>query len=181
MGRFWRLFVPDMYASSIEHVDLDWLEDGGVEALLLDLDNTLIPWGSNLMEASMSQWLEGARARFRIGMVSNALPDRVERWSRELDIPAISRAAKPRRGGYRELLGDMEIPPERAAVIGDQLVTDVVGGNRMGMTTVLVVPLSKREFIGTRMVRIGERFILAFLVRRGLTRRLDGCGGEGDE
>ena len=181
MGSFWNLFVPDMYASAIEHVDLDRLERSGVEALLLDLDNTLIPWGSDQMAASMSQWLEGARGRFRIGMVSNALPDRVERWSRELEIPAISRAAKPRRGGYRELLGDMGIAPGRAAVIGDQLVTDVVGGNRMGMTTVLVVPLSKREFIGTRMVRFVERFILAFLVRKGLTRRLDGCGGEDDE
>ncbi len=168
------LLVPDMYASAIEHIDLDSLEESGIEVLVLDLDNTLVPWGSDDIGEEVSTWLDGARRRFRIGMVSNALSERVERWAAELNIPAVSRAAKPRRGGYREILATMQASPEEAAVIGDQLMTDVVGGNRMGMTTVLVVPLCRREFVGTRLVRVVERGILGFLMRRGLTRRLGG-------
>ncbi|MFW5897014.1 MAG: YqeG family HAD IIIA-type phosphatase [Bacillota bacterium] len=167
------LLVPDMYTSRIESVDLCELEKSGVEVLLLDLDNTLVPWGSDEMDGGVLHWLSGARKRFRVGLLSNALPKRVERWAEQLNLPAISRAAKPRRGGYRELLEELDVSPERAAVVGDQLLTDVIGGNRMGMITVLVVPLSRREFIGTRLARLFERIILSLLIRAGLTRKLD--------
>ncbi|MFO7942488.1 MAG: YqeG family HAD IIIA-type phosphatase [Bacillota bacterium] len=171
---FFGLLVPDMYTSRIECVDLDELEESGIQVLLLDLDNTLVPWGSDRMDEKVLDWLTGARERFCVGLVSNALPDRVKRWAEELDLPAVSRAAKPRRGGYRELLYELEVAPDRAAVVGDQLLTDVIGGNRMGMTTVLVVPLSRREFVGTKIARFFERIILSLLIRAGLTQRLDG-------
>ncbi len=172
------LLVPDMYASAIGYIDLDALAQSGVEVLIFDLDNTLVPWGSDDMDDEVLQWFRGARRRFRLGMVSNALTERVQYWGDRLGIPAVARAAKPRRGGYREILEQMGECPERVAVIGDQMFTDVVGGNRMGMITVLVVPLSRREFIGTRMVRCVERAVLRLLVGRGLTRRLDGSEGE---
>jgi HAD superfamily phosphatase (TIGR01668 family) len=93
-------------------------------------------------------------------LVSNNLSTRVSRFSRALDIPAIAKAAKPRRRSFRQAMEIMGTTAEHTAVIGDQLFTDVLGGNRLHLFTVLVSPLSPLEFWTTRLVRRAERLVL---------------------
>ena len=101
--------------------------------------------------------------------VSNNKKVRVSNFGRILGVPAIS-ARKPRRRAFREAMRIMNTRPETTAVIGDQIFTDVLGGNRLGLYTILVVPLSKQEFIGTRCMRHLERVVLKILARRNLLR-----------
>ena len=82
-----------------------------------------------------------------------------------LGIPFISRAQKPRRGGFHRAVFFLGVKPEETAVIGDQIFTDVLGGNRAGLYTILVVPIARREFVGTKFSRAMEYFVLRRLQR----------------
>ncbi len=81
-----------------------------------------------------------------------------------LGIPGLSKANKPSRRAFLQALDLLGSRPEQAAMIGDQVFTDVLGGNRLGLYTILVVPLCRREFLGTRVLRLVERVILRNLV-----------------
>jgi uncharacterized protein len=96
----------------------------------------------------------------KLAILSNNSPSRVANMSTQLDIYAFSKAVKPRRCGFRHIAAHFGLPPTQVAVVGDQLFTDILGGNRAGMHTILVLPLSKTEFIGTRLVRQVEKFFL---------------------
>ncbi len=77
-----------------------------------------------------------------------------------LGLPAVTGALKPRRGALRRALSVMGTAPETTALVGDQLFTDILGGNRLGLYTILVRPQSRKEFVLTRLVRRVERAVL---------------------
>jgi HAD superfamily phosphatase (TIGR01668 family) len=83
-----------------------------------------------------------------------------------MEIDFILGATKPRRKGYRLALARMGTAPEQTAFVGDQIFTDVLGGNRMGLYTILVPPLSKREFMGTRLISRRLEQLLFFYLKR---------------
>ncbi len=169
------LLTPDQYLSSIEEIDLDDLEHAGVEAVICDLDNTLVPFGSEEIAESTKKWLREVRDRgFRVVLLSNAMSNRVERLAARLDVPAIAGATKPRAAAYHRAMQVLGAAPGRCAAVGDQLFTDVVGGNRMGMQTILVLPLSRRDFFMTKILRLMERWTICYLQRRGCTERPEG-------
>ncbi|MGC8487871.1 MAG: YqeG family HAD IIIA-type phosphatase [Clostridia bacterium] len=151
-----RLFVPSLLA-----VDLERLRGRGIEGLILDLDNTVAHWDREDTAPEFVEWIERAKGdAFRMCLVSNNLSTRVSRFSRALGIPAIAKAAKPRRRSFRQAMEIMGTTAEHTAVIGDQLFTDVLGGNRLHLFTVLVSPMSPLEFWTTRLVRRAERLVL---------------------
>lgn len=169
MNVFLRLLCPTLYAESVPAIDLDELKARGVTTLLLDLDNTLVAWRGWEIPDSVSAWVKDAVAQgMKICIVSNSrTPKRVRELASQLGIEFVKRGAKPRRVGFRDALALLDAVPSEAAVIGDQVFTDVLGGNRLGAVTVLVCPLGRREFIGTKMSRIVERVILRMLDCRG--------------
>lgn len=164
---------PDRVAESIFRIDLDALLRLGVRALCLDIDNTLVEW-NRPPDDRLRTWLGRARARgFRMAVVSNNTQGRVASFCADLGLNGVAVAQKPRRGGFRRALALIGATPSEAAVIGDQLWTDVWGGNRLGCFTVLVRPLDRREFLGTRVARQLERLWLGVLVRVNAPPRLD--------
>lgn len=154
-----RLFVP-----SVHDLDLPSLRRQGIRGLILDLDNTLVAWGSHEVGEELFRWVREARG---LGMSlcfsSNARSARVAQLASQLGIPGIPNAAKPRRRSFRQALLIMGTSPQETAVVGDQLFTDVLGGNRLGLYTILVQPLDRREFFFTRLVRRLERLVLRAL------------------
>ncbi|MBT9258434.1 MAG: YqeG family HAD IIIA-type phosphatase [Clostridiales bacterium] len=162
MGRGWK---PDFEARSLYHVDLEALRQRGVKGLILDLDNTLVHWNAPPDDRTRLFVEEARRQGFRLAVVSNNRVGRVAAFCRELGIQGVSMANKPRRRGFRQALRLLALKPEEAAVIGDQIWTDVWGGNRTGCVTVRVQPLGRREFIGTRLARAVEWVYLWFLRR----------------
>lgn len=163
----WRLLTPDWMVPSIYQVDLDALRSRGVRGLIVDLDNTLAPRDQALPDESLLHWIDRAKQRgFRLCILSNNLETRVQSFARACGIPAVHAATKPRRRAFARALAVVGLRPSEVAVIGDQLFTDVLGGNRLGMMTVLVVPLGGPEFVGTRLVRLLERWVLCRMMRQ---------------
>lgn len=163
------LLCPNVYLESIYELDLNKLKQKGISGIITDLDNTLIAWNDNTVYPKLDEWFRMLKEEnFKVCIVSNNSRGRVKIFSDMLDIPAIPKAVKPRRKAFRSALDKMGLKPNEAAVVGDQLFTDVLGGNRLGLFTVLVIPVSEREFFGTRIVRKAERWVLKKLEHKGL-------------
>ncbi|MBS4022809.1 MAG: YqeG family HAD IIIA-type phosphatase [Dethiobacter sp.] len=156
---------PDQMVDSIYDIDYLKLAEHGIKGVIADLDNTLIPWDTDEISQDLLNWVDALKsAGLKLAILSNSFSlSRVENMSAKLDIFAASKAIKPRRGGFRNIAAHFGLSPNQMAVIGDQLFTDILGGNRAGMHTILVLPLSKAEFIGTKLMRLLERFFLSRL------------------
>lgn len=163
-----RFLCPRRYAERITGVSLLDLKEQGIKGLIVDLDNTLAEWGREELGEETLSWLEEARAAgFRICVVSNNKGERLQRIAAFLQVPVIEGATKPRKKAFRQAMNLLGLSARETAVIGDQVFTDVLGGNRAGLFTVLVSPLSTREFIGTRLMRIPEKMVLKWLGQKG--------------
>jgi len=157
------LFVPTEQVRHISDVAPARLAAEGVHGVILDLDNTLIPWHGLEASEEVHAWLDEARAaNVRLCLLSNTTREaRVREICEQLLIPYILPGGKPGCGGFQRAMSLMGTGVHNTAVIGDQLLTDVLGGNRCGLRTILVEPLSTREFWGTRLIsRKVERLIL---------------------
>lgn len=166
------ILQPAEYLQSIFEIDLARLKQMGKRAIILDLDNTLVRWNDPEPTPGLLTWLDEVRAKgFTPCIVSNNSGPRVSEFAAKVGIPFIPKATKPRRKGFFEAMERLGVSPAETVVVGDQIFTDVLGGNRSGAYTILVVPIDPREFIGTRIVRQVERRVLRYLDRKGLLGR----------
>jgi len=162
------LLRPDQYFRSLYDVDFDQLVEMGIRGIILDLDNTLVAWGDDsISEELMSKVDHLRRLGLKMCIVSNNLGGRVAAISRKLGIPAASGALKPFRRAYAKALEILGTESRETALIGDQLFTDILGGNLAGLCTILVDPISSREFATTKLFRLLESVAR---VRLGLAR-----------
>lgn len=145
------------------------LRAAGLEAVLLDLDNTLVPWKGTLLTNEVREWVRGLHeVGLKLYLVSNArMGPRLTTLSKELDVPFVRRAWKPRRKGFEYAMARLGVDPAHTAMVGDQMFTDVLGGNRLGLYTVMVPPIARREFLGTKVSRLFECVVLRWLKGRG--------------
>ncbi len=158
---------PDKIVESIYQIDLEELKKMKIKAVIADLDNTLVPWGSKEVDTTLRNWVANLKeVGLQLAILSNNSPARVEAMSTTLQVAAISKAIKPRRRGFRSIAAGFGLEPSEVAVVGDQLFTDILGGNRTGMYTILVTPISRHEFVGTRLMRHLERFFLQRIKRK---------------
>ena len=151
---------PDFCAPRLADVPLTAL--GGARVLLLDADNTLAPWRGAVPDPAAARWVESAKAAgFRLCIASNSDAERLRPLEEALGIPAFPRAGKPLPSGLRRIALEMGAAPDACALIGDQLLTDVLAARLAGMRAVLLEPLDpSREFTGTRVNRVLERILL---------------------
>ncbi len=152
---------PQEYVTSIYHIHLDRLWQAGMRGIVTDLDNTLVAWNSPVAPPKLVAWLEHVRERgFRVCIVSNNDQLRVSSFAAPLGIESLHKAHKPRRAAFVRALRKLETNASETCMVGDQLFTDILGGNRMGFHTILVRPVHVREFPGTRAARLLERIVL---------------------
>jgi HAD superfamily phosphatase (TIGR01668 family) len=153
--------APDLYYSSVHAIDLDALWADGVRALLLDLDNTLLPRDTNVVPDSLKAWVAGLKARgFRVCLLSNNWHERARVVAGQLGLPIVDHAVKPVPFAFLRALSRAHARPREAAVVGDQLFTDILGGKLLGMRTVLVRPLSATDLTHTLLLRRLEAIVL---------------------
>lgn len=166
MPKALRKFSPAASLERIEQVDLDELKASGKSLVLLDVDNTMVPWREHEFPQPVLDWLaHGKSIGIEFCILSNTRhPDRLQRISEDIGVPFIRDKFKPSRKMYVLALEKYGKRAEDAVMIGDQLLTDVLGANRAGIDAVWIKPVAKREFIGTRLVsRNIERVIGKFL------------------
>ena len=164
-----KAIIPKHFAASIYEIDFEKLQRRGIKAAIFDLDNT--PVESTRPDATprLVRWLDQLQGMgFRVMIVSNNNRTRVSRFAKPLGVPYIHRAKKPLSKAFIEAMRRMGSRPEETAMIGDQLFTDVLGGNRLGLYTILVAPVSNVEGFWTRINRRMERVVFNFMRKRGL-------------
>ncbi len=166
LGKLFKLLAPADQVESVTDIDLDGLESMGVKALLLDLDNTLLAWNQRELTSEVRDWVKLAVGRgFRLCIVSNASRRRLSVQSTVLEIPCVPNSMKPRRRALRKALQLLEVQPHQAAMVGDQVFTDVLAGNRLGLHTILVIPLHLKEQWWMKWVRKLESAIIWWVKR----------------
>lgn len=140
--------VPRYRARSVADISPAFLKARGIRLLMLDFDNTIIPYTTNTPTEEVSAWLERMKASdIQICVVSNSRKDRVKIFCQVWGIPCVTRALKPLGRGIRQCLARSGVPPEQAALVGDQIYTDTLGGNLCGVTTILVEPICNHHIL----------------------------------
>jgi HAD superfamily phosphatase (TIGR01668 family) len=155
------LLSPDHYVRHVSAIDLEALRAEGVNALLVDLDNTLLPRDTPVFSREALDFADRVRATgMRACLVSNNWHARVHGAAEELGFELVPRALKPLPFAFRKALRLLGVEAGEAAVIGDQLFTDILGGNLIGARTILVCPLSATDLPHTLLLRSLEAGVL---------------------
>jgi uncharacterized protein len=169
-GKLLNLLCPKLFAPSLAEVDIEMLASRGIVAIILDLDNTILPWKDREVPPESEDWVRRAKEKgIKLCIASNTRnPGRLRSVAEMLGVLALDKASKPGRGGIKRAMDIMGSTVSNTALIGDQIFTDVLGGNRLSLLTILVKPMHQREFFGTKISRFFEKFVLAALVRKGM-------------
>jgi len=164
------IFKPKVYVNSIYNIDLKKLkEKQRIKGIIIDLDNTLVAWGGNKIDQKVINWVnEAKKLEFKLCIVSNTKSKRVEKFAKFLNIPYYSKFFKPCNTPFLNGLKILKTEKKETVVIGDQIFTDIWGGNRLKLTTILVKPIINRDSIGTFFKRNFERIILSYWLKRNL-------------
>ncbi len=159
---------PRLYVSSILEINPCLLKGLGLKGVIFDLDNTIVRRDSLKTPPEVLEMvLEMRRQGFKLGIVSNNSRHRVDTIATEMGIPAVHRAVKPLAGPFRRALKLLGTHPAETALVGDQIFTDILGGNLAGLYTILVVPMQGKDFWGTRLIsRHLEKMVLARLKKK---------------
>lgn len=162
-----RRFYPKLWVKSAYEIDYDSLYQEGIRGLIFDIDNTLVPHDAPPDERSIRLMQELKQRGFSIMTVSNNHEPRVRSLAEKLEIGYIHDAHKPAPRGYLAACSRMGLLPEETACIGDQLFTDILGANRAGVRSILVLPVDRSTDIPRiRLKRRLEAPILKAYVKR---------------
>ena len=154
-------YIPDVYQKSIYTIDYKKLANRGIKCLLFDLDNTLVP--ASIKESNKKLrglFKELKEKEFDVYIFSNSPKSRVKVFADDLEVKYYASTRKPFKRVLVKHLYENDYNESEVAIIGDQLLTDVLCGNSVGITTVLVNPISQKDFVLTRFTRILERKIM---------------------
>jgi hypothetical protein len=169
--------IPDVYIRSVYQIDIEKLQkDKKIKGIIVDLDNTLVPWGKKHLDDKIISWINRVKkSELKICIVSNSNSAHVSEMGNLLDIPFYSSRYKPLKGPFLEAMKIMNTSNKETAVIGDQIFTDVLGGNWLDMLTILVYPLKKKDALGTRLIyRVLEKTIMSFWLKNGKIELIEG-------
>ena len=139
--------LPRVLARSLTELTPRLLEERGIRLLMLDFDNTIVPYTTDVPTGEMISWLRDMRkSSIQLCVVSNSRKDRVRRFCEKYGLDCITHARKPFQKGIRECLAKYGIPPFQAALSGDQIYTDTLGANRAGVMPILVRAIDNHNF-----------------------------------
>lgn len=153
-------FFPKEWVDSTYNIDYQKYYDMGFRGVLYDIDNTLVPHGADADERAIALFKKLREIGFDVCLLSNNKKNRVERFNKDVKANYIFKAQKPYSRNYYLAATMMKISIKSVLCIGDQLFTDIYGGNLAGIHTILVNPINKKEEIQIVLKRILEKPIL---------------------
>lgn len=157
-------FKPTWMVESIYQITPKQLEKNNIKAVLTDLDNTLIAWDNPEATEESILWIERMKeAGIPVVIMSNNSGDRVSKVAEFLSVDYIPRSMKPSRRGFRQALTRLDLSKEEVLMVGDQVLTDVLGANRYGVQSVLVQPLLDSDAWNTKFNRFLELRVMRLL------------------
>ncbi len=159
--------LPKHITHAATDLTVDFLKAQNIRLLMLDFDNTIVPYTTSVPTEEMDTWLKAMSAsEIQICVVSNSKKDRVKIFCEAYGIPCITHARKPFSKGIRECLARFSIPASQAALVGDQIYTDTLGGNSAGVRSILVEAIDNHNFWLKARHVLEKPFIYAARKRR---------------
>lgn len=145
---------PKELLNKVEEITIEFIQKNKLKALILDVDNTLIDYNKNLSEEKI-QWAKNLKGQgVKLYILSNSNnKEKVEKVANTLNIPYVLFARKPLKSGFLAIQKELQLNSEQIGVVGDQIFTDVLGGNRCKMFTILVEPIDKKDLLITAWKR----------------------------
>lgn len=165
------LFRPDMYKKDIFEIDYQKLKDKGIKCLIFDLDNTLGLLEHERCPVKTKKLLKGLQKDFLILISSNNTKKRIKPYLKDLGIGGVAFSLKPLTRGLRKIKRNYGLKKKEMVMIGDQIVTDILSGNKFKIMTILVDPLGKKDLKITGLNRAIETKIIKYYNKRGLFER----------
>jgi len=160
-------FLPTIITDALTDITPELLRSRDIRLLMLDFDNTIVPYTRNEPTEIMEKWLtDMVASEIQICVVSNSRKDRVKVFCDKYGIPCITHAKKPFSKGIRECLVKFNIPAWQAALVGDQIYTDTLGANSAGVTSILVKAIDNHNFWLKARHVLEKPFIYAARKRR---------------
>ena len=152
---------PKAYLKTVTDITLDFLKKNNIKALILDVDNTLIDYDKNLPEETIMWAKELKQQGIKLYILSNSnKKEKVKTVAEKLQIEYEYFGKKPLKIGFKKVQKKLEEKPENIAVVGDQILTDVLGGNKVGMFTILTKPIDERDIAITKIKRPFEKLVI---------------------
>ena len=160
-------FLPKLITDELTDLTPELLKRQGIRLLMMDFDNTIVPYTTNVPTEKMEAWLRMmVQSDIQLCVVSNSKKDRVRVFCGKYGIPVITHANKPGIRGIEECLVRFGIDRKEAAIVGDQIFTDTLGGNRAGVTPILIRAIDNHN-IWLKLRHVAELpFIFAARKRR---------------
>ena len=147
-GQTMRLsFLPTVIVEQVTQLTPVLLKDLGVKLLMLDFDNTIVPYTTSVPTDEMENWLKAMLSSdIQLCVVSNSKRDRVKIFCEKYGLDCITHAKKPFSKGIRQCLEKYCVPAQYCALAGDQIYTDTLGANGMGVKSILVKAINNHNF-----------------------------------
>ena len=149
-------FLPRLIYPALTAISAEDLRSRGIALCMLDFDNTIVPYTTDEPTGQMLEWIACMLSSgLQLCVVSNSKRDRVRRFCARYGLDCITHAKKPFSRGIRACLERYQVAPQHAALVGDQIYTDVLGANSAGLTSILV-PAIDNHTIWLKLRHVAE-------------------------
>jgi len=139
--------LPKIILNETPDITPQLLRQRGIRLLMLDFDNTIVPYTTSVPTPKMHGWLEEMKkSDITLCVVSNSKRERVKIFCQRYEIPCITHAKKPFSKGIRQCMTQFDLPGSECALVGDQIFTDTLGANGCGVTSILVKAIDNHNF-----------------------------------
>lgn len=161
--------LPKMYIESFNKLNLDFLIAKGIKLIICDIDNTLVSHDEPYPNDDVKKFIEAVFSKgLNIVLISNNNKNRVSLFAKELELDYFYSAKKPLSYTYKKIRDRYNISFNNVAAVGDQLLTDILGANRLNIYSVLTEPLFSKDLIYTRANRVLENIVYKYFESKKL-------------
>ena len=156
-----KIFKPKARFNKVTDIEIDFLKKNKIKGIILDVDNTLIDLDKRQID-NLENWINKIKQNnIKIYIASNSIhKKKVENIAKSFGIDYTYGSIKPLKRGLKKALNSLNLPKEEVAEVGDQLFTDVLGSNRMGLYSILTIPISEEKHFISKIKRKFEKFVL---------------------
>jgi HAD superfamily (subfamily IIIA) phosphatase, TIGR01668 len=162
-------YIPNMYQKDIYNINYKLLKEKNIKCLLFDLDNTIVPGHVKKAEQKTKDlFMKLKKEGFRVFIFSNSPSHRLKPFKDFLEVEVNALSLKPLQFSFKKIINKTGLKKEEIAIIGDQLLTDIIGGNKAGIFTILIDPITVKDQFVTKFNRKKENKILDELKKEGL-------------
>jgi HAD superfamily phosphatase (TIGR01668 family) len=156
-----KLLKPNIYQKDIFSINYDKLLKQNIKNLLFDIDNTISSTKDKVPSKEVKELFNNLKEKgFKVFIITNALKKRATKFQESLNVKTYHFSMKPSPRNYNKLIKENNLKHNECAAIGDQIYTDIKGANNLGILSILVDPISNKEFITTKINRIKENKLI---------------------